>query len=212
MANFGVLHLRLTFGFLPLVMLGMALRSNDSLVRRQTRWSVLVALAVVAAWVAAVSYALSIDAYDRQFVAMGKEFEGEGVLGLVTDAAARVGLLLALGLTVLAIMHLAPRVHIRWITYIGAGGFTIYLLHGLIVRVLREWGFLPTLDDPSWTTTLAFVLFSFALAALLGSKPVRWLSRPLLRPRLNWLLAHTPDEPEPVGRVPVPQKATRTSQ
>lgn len=203
--SFWVFSFFRTFGLLPFVILGVYLRANDNWLRRRTGRTTLVAGGIIVAWILAVSVAKKLGLYDALVVGMFVPYES-GLAGTASGALLRGALLIAVGAMSLAVLHLMPRRRLRWISYIGAGGFTIYLLHGLVLRLLRNWELLPTSIDHWWTVP-SMVIASFALAAVLGSKPVRWLARPIVRPNLNWLLL--PDTGPRPRTAPVPP-ASRT--
>lgn len=194
-ASFSVLSLHRTLGLLPFVVLGVLLSRHDSWLRRRSRRSAALATTIVLLWLLGVTLTQYWGVYDGFVLGMWVEYGG-GADRLPLSLLIRLGLLVAVGVTALAVLHLMPRSRVRWMTYIGAGGFTIYLLHGLVLRLMRHWDLLPTTPDHWWTVP-ALVVFAFGLAALLGSRPVRRLSAPVIRPRLDWLLV--PDEPAPVA-------------
>jgi fucose 4-O-acetylase-like acetyltransferase len=100
--------------------------------------------------------------------------------------------LLAFGLlAVVSALYLVPRRRMLLISYLGSGGLYIYLLHAPIAYVLQQTRVLPAVLDAVGFGGL--VVFSFALAAALASKPVRFLTRPLVQPRLAWLRSGTKD-------------------
>lgn len=106
----------------------------------------------------------------------------------------------AAGTTAMAALYLAPRKHIPVISYVGASGFTIYLLHGLVLQILRHYGLTMSADEyRAWKFPL-LVLQGFVLALILCSAPVRRLAQPLVRPNANWLFK---PEPPPERRVGV---------
>lgn len=185
--GYSAFSLHRTLGLLPFVILGSCLHnSNDDWLRRRTRRKTTVALAIVTAWVAGVTLTKHWSVYNGATLGMWGDYPS-GISGTASGMLFRPFLLLSVAAASLAVLHLMPRRRIRWISYIGAGGFTIYLLHGLVIRLLRRAGLLPTSGEDWWVVP-SMVLLAFALAALLGSRPVRWLARPLVRPKLNWLL------------------------
>lgn len=112
-------------------------------------------------------------------------YAGQG-LPAVQGLLVRAGMY-AVGATMLvALLAVVPRRR-SWTTAVGAASLYVYLLHGLVVRVFR-WGPLDShvRDVP---TLLLLVLASVAVASLLGSKLVRVPLRPLVEPRLTWLLS-----------------------
>jgi fucose 4-O-acetylase-like acetyltransferase len=74
----------------------------------------------------------------------------------------------------------------RWYTAVGAASLYVYLLHGFVVRAAATSGLLDHVT--SWPFVAAVVLAVGSLTLVLGSGPVRRLTRPLVEPRLGWLL------------------------
>lgn len=97
-------------------------------------------------------------------------------------------LVLAIGVLVaLSMLHLVPRRHLPWVSVAGSNGFTIYLLHGVVIRVARELGVFPVANLADWQVPV-LIGVSFLLGFLLGSRTVARIFRPVLRPRARWLL------------------------
>ncbi|MCM3779131.1 acyltransferase family protein [Microbacterium hydrocarbonoxydans] len=95
-------------------------------------------------------------------------------------------MLLALVLSA-AFFVLVPR-GTYWWTPFGQYTMYVYLLHSFALYPFRETGVLRDLD-PTWLWLPLVTLLSVALALALATKPVRWLFRPLVEPRPNWLFA-----------------------
>ncbi|ONK10545.1 hypothetical protein [Streptomyces sp. MP131-18] len=79
-------------------------------------------------------------------------------------------------------VHVVPRRRIPVITYLGAGGMYICLLHISFVRAARHHGLHEHVDQ--WHDQLAVITGAVLLAAFLASPPVRALTRPLVKPRI----------------------------
>lgn len=73
-----------------------------------------------------------------------------------------------------------------WWTAVGAASLYVYLLHGFVVRAAARSGLLHHVT--SWPAVALVVVATAALTLALGSAPVRRLTRPLVEPRLGWLL------------------------
>ncbi len=107
------------------------------------------------------------------------------------DVSAGEGLLTRLALYVvgavltLSVLAVVPGRR-RWYTAVGAASLYVYLLHGFVVRAAAKSGLLDHVT--SWPLVAAVVLAVGALTLVLGSGPVRRLTRPLVEPRLGWLL------------------------
>ncbi|WP_130797629.1 MULTISPECIES: acyltransferase family protein [Streptomyces] len=96
--------------------------------------------------------------------------------------------LLAWGIVMgLSLINLVPRRRIPVVTYLGAGGMYIYLLHPLVLRPLRETGIFERVDQRS--EQLLIILAAVVLAALLASPPVRLLAKPVVQPSVSWLFS-----------------------
>ncbi|MDQ1664666.1 MAG: hypothetical protein QOH75_697, partial [Actinomycetota bacterium] len=73
-----------------------------------------------------------------------------------------------------------------WLTGIGAASLYVYLLHGFLVRGASSVGLLDHVTNLAGVAAL--VVVSTGVCLLLGSPPVRRLTRPFVEPRLQWLL------------------------
>jgi fucose 4-O-acetylase-like acetyltransferase len=101
--------------------------------------------------------------------------------------------LLAWGIVVgLSLINLVPRRRIPVVTYLGAGGMYIYLLHPLILRPLREYGVFDRIDHKA--EQVVVVLAAVVLAAILASPPIRSLAKPLVQPNMPWLFSRRVQE------------------
>jgi peptidoglycan/LPS O-acetylase OafA/YrhL len=125
----------------------------------------------------------------------------------------------------LSVIRLIPRRRLPVITYLGAGGLYIYLLHPLVLRPLHERDVFDGVGSPAGL--LGAVCLATLLSAALASPPLRWLTRPLIQPSVPWLFkpnadpgarppakadagpGSTPDEPsvaEALRPLPVPRR------
>lgn len=193
-------HLQYIISLSPYFVLGLMLRNQGNFLERRSPYRTKVAIGVVAAWVVGVTVLWYFALLDRYTIAMVSAYPGEGTPDMLAAMGWRLLVLATVIPTMLAVLHLVPRRRIRFISYIGAGGFTIYLLHSLVLRFIR-YNF-AIYGDRSIPGQFLLVLAGFVLAAILGSKPVRWLTDPILRPKLRWLFK--PDEsdatpPRPIG-------------
>lgn len=89
------------------------------------------------------------------------------------------------------------------VSYLGSGGLYIYLFHPLLIRAMRRS--IGTDWVGPWHEQLALVVMAVLAAALLASKPVRWLTRPLIQPKLAWLFTAEARATRTAG---VPEQAT----
>lgn len=180
-----------TTGMLPFFVLGMKLRYERNYLSERTRLRTGIAVAIVVAWFIGVTLLFDNALLDRAVIGMTESYKAVDPQGAWAAMGWRLVVLITVGATMLAGLYLTPRGRIPIISYVGAGGFTIYLLHGLVLRIARINGLMPTPDEyTTWTVPL-LIAASFLLALILGSKPVRWLAGPLVRPRAKWLFKRT---------------------
>lgn len=92
---------------------------------------------------------------------------------------------------VLCLLRVMPRPRLPFVSLLGSGGFTIYLLHPLILLPLRENGHLERADTR--LELLGLTAGAVLLAAVPGSPRVRKLVQPLTRPPIGRLFAPMPD-------------------
>ncbi|MEE1926706.1 hypothetical protein V1J52_00670 [Streptomyces sp. TRM 70351] len=207
-SDFGpALSLSRTFCFLPFFVLGWKLGQGAYADVLRAAWSRYAALAVLA-----VTFVVAwFVRHDVPFswLRMSSPYDDTYGLPVPWDWAIRGGVLLCGTVIALSFIRLVPRGRIPLITYLGAGGLYIYLLHPLVLRpVLRWWG----MDWVGpWYEQALVVVLAVALSVVLGSAPVRRLTRPLVQPRLPWLFRDTPGTagrpaaPAPVAGAPAPE-------
>ncbi|UGY91828.1 acyltransferase family protein [Streptomyces gobiensis] len=199
-----------TITFLPFFLLGWKLRQGlaDELLR--ARWSRDAALGVLALTFAA-GWVFRHDV-STTWLAMREPYGDEIPVGMEWAWAVRGAVLLCGMVIGLSFIRLVPKGRIPVITYLGAGGLYIYLLHPLALRPVMINGGVDWVR--SWPEQLALVLLAAVLAAALASPPVRRLTRPLVQPRLPWLFAPAPAPPTtPVPTVPrQPQRAAEAGE
>jgi fucose 4-O-acetylase-like acetyltransferase len=207
-----------TITFLPFFLLGWKIRQGLFDEALRARWSRHAALGVVAATFVVTWFIHDNDGLNFNELRMKAPYPGDTPLTEPWAWTARGAALLFGMVVALSVIRLIPRRRLPVITYLGAGGLYIYLLHPLVLRVWgHEVGFDWLGDGPE-----QFLLFAFAVAlsAALASPPLRRLTRPLVQPRLPWLFRRPePTAPpaqrngsKPSGgptpsRVPAPAKA-----
>jgi fucose 4-O-acetylase-like acetyltransferase len=118
-------------------------------------------------------------------------YEGQGL-----STAEGMGLRLALYAVSLAlllsVLSVVPTRR-TWLTSIGAASLYVYLLHGFLVRGASASG---ALDHVEGLLDLAvLIVLTAGVCLLLGSPIARRCWRPVVEPRLTWLLR--PDDPTP---------------
>jgi fucose 4-O-acetylase-like acetyltransferase len=120
--------------------------------------------------------------------------QGYEAQGLGTFAGFGTRLLMYVVGTVLLLAVLAVVPTRRgWLTGIGAASLYVYLLHGFLVRGASSFHLLDHVQ--SIVGIAVMVVLATSVCLLLGSPPVRRLTRPLIEPRLTWLMR--PDRPAP---------------
>lgn len=94
--------------------------------------------------------------------------------------------IIALALVLMAaFLALVPRRETAW-TSLGKYTMYVYLLHTFVLYPFRQSGVLRGLEPAVvWIPVVAVA--SVAIAVALSSRPVRWVFRPLVEPRLPWL-------------------------
>lgn len=175
-----------TVVYLPLFYLGWRLGRGDWRELFDRRWTAWAAAAVLAA--SLVGGTLWQDRVKGTWTSMRHAYDtGPFGLGIEWAWTVRLGMLVWAVLMFCALLRLLPRRRVPFVSYLGAGGFTIYLLHPLVILPLREHGLISRLDSPPLLVAAGLVL-----TLLLGSPPVRRLAAPLVRPRADWFLARRP--------------------
>lgn len=178
-------------GILPFFVLGWKLHEwgvvdKWRLVERQALPIRLVAVAVLAAWLA-VTWA---------FVGQWRDFNlklwffYDAAYSTISEGEWWAGLL-RLGLIVLAVVLcgaffvLVPR-SANWMTGFGQSTMYIYLLHSFVLYPLRETGVLTGQHSSAmWLVGMVFAAIAVSIA--LSSPLVRRLFQPLVEPRAPWL-------------------------
>ncbi len=115
---------------------------------------------------------------------------GAGFLGWLGLAAGGVlvgALLIAIAAAMtLALLLVVSRKHSIFTVW-GARTLYVYLLHGVIVWVLREVGFVDTVGALGWLGIVVLAAVAAALAALLSMRWVSTVFRPIVEPRIDWI-------------------------
>ncbi|MFD7437423.1 acyltransferase family protein [Streptomyces sp. NPDC059861] len=177
-----------TLVYLPLFYIGWRLGQGALREWFESRWSLPVAIAGILAW-GVVSWLWHADVKGN-WTSMRHSYVADTRLGLEGAWLIRLAILAtAVGLA-LCLLRVMPRKRLPVISALGAGGFTIYLLHPLVILPVREMGWIQRADTR--LELLGLMLAGVLLAALLGSPFVRRLAQPLTRPPVNWLFARPP--------------------
>jgi len=189
----GALALARTFALLPFFVLGWELRRRrvgerwqravDRTVRavRAVAVGILVALVAVVLALLPTWRAFDLRAYllaDESYPVLGQP---QWWAGLVRLAVLAVGALAAL-----AVLALLPRRRIG-VTALGGATLYVYLLHTFLLYPLRESGVLR--DNATPLLLVALLVLALPVSLALASGPVRRVFRPVIEPRIPWLLA-----------------------
>lgn len=191
-------------GLLPFFVLGWHLRNwrvggrdiTDLWERASSRVVVAVRASAAALFIA-LTVVISVGLLDiraaklRRFLYFDESY-GEIGYPQWSGALIRLAVMLVATLFCAAFLVLLPR-RATWITPLGAATLYVYLLHTAFLYPLRETGVIEA--NPTVLTLVLMLLLSVGIALLLSSKPVRWLFRPLIEPRIPWLLAPAPEKP-----------------
>ncbi|WP_427870332.1 acyltransferase family protein [Leucobacter luti] len=116
---------------------------------------------------------------------------GSGAGGWFGIAAAGIGvtalLLVAAGAMTLAILLVVPRGGGR-LTVWGSRTLYVYLLHGVVIWVLRGTGVIDWLAGTGALGILLIVIMALGITALLSMKWVTVVFKPIIEPNVGWLL------------------------
>ncbi|MFI6683742.1 acyltransferase family protein [Streptomyces sp. NPDC050485] len=110
----------------------------------------------------------------------------------------RLALFAVSALLVASFLALVPGRRL-WITAFGAVTLYPYLLHGILLRVAEYYGVFRIVRQTGLSGQLVLSAVAVAVVALLSTKPVRVLVRPLVEPRLPRWLVPEPQPPTPVA-------------
>lgn len=167
-----------TFTLWPLFLLGVKLKSNpewlSALRRRSSR---IIGGTFLTLWLALVL--ANIGHLRAKPLALDAVFTTAGE-GLMRDLSLRLGIILSALILALSVLSVMPDKKIKYVTSIGIGSFTVYLLHPLLFRVVNHVGLYEWANQ--WWQVLAVALASIALAAILASAPVRRVAKPFIYP------------------------------
>ncbi|MFI8303887.1 acyltransferase family protein [Streptomyces sp. NPDC085927] len=197
-----------TLVYLPLFYLGWRIGQGFLKSWFTSRWSLFVAVAgILASCVVGWLWHRDIKG---NWLSMRHPYSVADPLSLEWAWVIRLLVLASAAALVLCLLRLMPRRRLPLITTLGAGGFTVYLLHPLVILPVRELGWISRVNTP--VEIVGLVLCAVLLTMVLGSPPVRRLVRPLTRPSTGWLFAPAapgPQQPErvPAHAPPVPEPA-----
>ena len=176
--------LRLTkcLGYMPFLVLG-AVMPREYLEKLKSKNILKLPAALCVAATVAVLWLIRSSGGITTILAMTGKFGDYFGMSAPEAALARLGFLVWGSVLALSVMALCPR-RKTFFTYIGENSVYVFVLHAVVLAVLRHYNYgskfiYGMTESP---VQLAFVLSSFAVAALLASKPVRtafkWLADP----------------------------------
>ncbi|MFF2203553.1 acyltransferase family protein [Streptomyces sp. NPDC058145] len=193
-----------TLVYMPLFYFGWRLGQGMFSKWFESRWSLPVAVAgVLAAGLAAWQWHWDIQG---TWLSMRHAYRADTSLGMEGAWLVRLVVLASAATLVLCLLRLMPKRRVPLISALGAGGFTVYLLHPLVILPLREKGLIERADTTP--ELIALLLGGVLLTALLASPPVRRLAQPLTRPPVGWLLAPAPAPTPARASAAVPEPAS----
>ncbi|MFC4058009.1 acyltransferase family protein [Planomonospora corallina] len=170
------------FGLLPFYVIGMMLKPEHFDLLKPLWVKIVAGVTVAAGAAVAILVAPHVNLKPVYFRYSYKKMDMDWWLGLGVRGAM---LLAALALT-FALLALVPRRE-TWFSDLGTRTLYAYLLHGVVVLVAKDQGWL----DVSWLHgplgVLAISSSSVALAIILCLPETRTLFKWLLEPRLVWL-------------------------
>jgi fucose 4-O-acetylase-like acetyltransferase len=174
------------FAFAPFFVLG-AVTTPEHLHRLQQPLARVAAVGVLIV-TAAGAWWLHDDIATRTIFWNGG-YEAQG-LAPVTGLLVRIAMYVVGLALLLAVLSLTPARR-GWWTGVGAASLYVYLLHGFVVRAADAFGWYDHVSSVAGLGVL--VLLVAAVTVLLGSPPVRRLTRPVVEPPLGWLLRRDAD-------------------
>lgn len=173
-----------TLVYLPLFYLGW--RLGQGLLRDwfAARWSLPVAVAgLLGSGVVGLLWHAEVKG---TWLSMRHAYTADTPLGMEGAWVVRLLVLASAAGLVMCLLRVMPKRRLPLISVLGSGGFTVYLLHPLVILPLREKGLIERADTR--LELLGLLVFGVTLAAVLASPPVRRLVQPLTRPPVDRLL------------------------
>ncbi|WP_328871872.1 acyltransferase family protein [Streptomyces sp. NBC_00287] len=188
-----------TLVYLPLFYFGWRLGQGMFREWFASRWSLPVAVAGILA-----SFAVAWHGGVRgTWLSMSHAYAADTPLGMEGAWLVRLLVLASAAALVLCLLRLVPKRRLPLISVLGTGGFTIYLLHPLVILPFRERGLIARAD--THLELIALMVGGVLLAAVLGSPFVRRLVQPLTQPPVDWLFAPMPAQATPTPITPPKQ-------
>lgn len=98
----------------------------------------------------------------------------------------RIGLIVLSAIASLAFLAVVPRRQL-WMTPLGSRSIYVYLWHGFFIELFKDWGPKDKLDNLFHYSLVVFG--AILLTVLLASRPFQRLTRPLVRPNVDWIFS-----------------------
>ncbi len=166
-----------TVAWLPLFVVGLELRNPRFVAWLRVRTQQIVASVLLTVSLAA---GMLLGGQVRRSPLMMRSGYSGAFESQIIDAGVRSVALVVAAVLALALLSVIPRGRIVWWTALGAGSFTVYLLHPVVLRYLAS---LDVFSDLVTTPRcLAWAAGAVLLGLVLATPPVRrataWLTRP----------------------------------
>ncbi|WP_138905748.1 acyltransferase family protein, partial [Streptomyces albidochromogenes] len=135
-----------TLVYLPLFYLGWRIGQGSLRTWFTSRWSPPVAVAgILASCVVGLLWHREIKG---NWLSMRHPYSVADPLGLEWAWVVRLLVLASAAALVLCLLRLMPRRRLPLVSAVGAGGFTVYLLHPLVILPVREHGWIARVNTP----------------------------------------------------------------
>lgn len=196
-----------TMSFLPFFVFGWLAREhgwlaghrflNPSVALKAGAWAVLALIALAFALVPDLRNLFRLDVWitwrDDYASLLDLGFWQTPVVGLALRSLF-IAIAFVMTLAVLVVVPRRPSVLTVW----GTRTLYLYLLHGFVVYALRHYGVIDVIGELGALGTLILITMGVALSMLLSMAWVQKLTRPVIEPNINWMLAKVPAEPSKV--------------
>lgn len=169
-----------TLMMLPFFVAGMLLRPEHFAVLARTWVRVLAVVVLVVAYAGAYV----VKPYTSTELLYYSETATDLHTPYLEATALRIALLAGAFVLMAAFFALVPRRR-TWFTSLGAGTIYAYLLHGILHRVAEHYGWYDHFVS-YWGFAVVTIVAALVMT-LLMTKPVRFATRWLIEPRLDWI-------------------------
>lgn len=120
-----------------------------------------------------------------------------GAWPAIAGLGMRSGFLLIAFVMTMAVLILVPR-STSVLTVWGTRTLYLYLLHGFVVYALRHYGVIDAIGTLGTLGTFLLIAMGAGLSMLLSMRWAQKLTRPLIEPNIEWMLAgRQPAKPKP---------------